>query len=91
MKSEEQEIPRKSEGGRVYAPMNRTAHYFPEPHVPGPGSKALDEEDIWKLVDKFLKKDNPTQVQIDSYNRFIKDLPSFIEKEGKILFDGEPG
>ena len=71
--------------------MNRTAHYFPEPHVPGPGSKALDDEDVWKLVDKFLKKDNPTQVQIDSYNRFIKDLPSFIEKEGKILFDGEPG
>jgi len=77
-------------GPRKHAPMNRTAHYFPDPHVPGPGSEAIDDEDIWKLVDKFLKKDNPTQVQIDSYNTFIEDLPSFINKEGKILFDAEP-
>ena len=64
------------------------------PRMTEGAASEFQEPTILAFIFEALKHENTsssssTELQIDSYNNFIQCLPSILEAEGKIIFDGE--
>ena len=46
----------------------------------------VDEEHMWKVLDKYFQENGLVKQQIDSFNRFTYDIGEVIREYGKFSF-----
>ena len=46
----------------------------------------VDEEHMWKVLDKYFQENGLVKQQIDSFNRFTFDIGEVIREYGKFSF-----
>ena len=55
-----------------------------------PSKRAAPDDPVWKLIDLYMKENNPAQLQIRSYNHFIREVFKVIKQDGKATVPFRP-